>query len=488
MLPQLQASASNAFSHTRENAILESLFGADVFEISKALATSSSIGVDGSNLNGYDLDRLIRYATLDEQNNTPKLRRWHTFDARALTSEWNRLTSRGNLSGNFRSEGALGQTESSRVSRVSRTQKFLGRVGAVTRALQEAAGGSFGDAKAFELKEQLSAFLINLERDIWHSDSAFNSLAFDGIIKQMDTSSEFNVDMATTSGGKITGGGDLQLSDVRGRVHNAIQYGGAFSALYCAPQERVAFGSDVDNQMRFYKQDVPSALGLGIKVDQLSNEFGNDLDIIWDLHLAGVRGKYKATPEDPTDSDKFHSNAPSQPPSINASSAIAAGGELPDDEYFYGVAFVNEVGEGPIKLHATGYTTATTNNSVNVVVDLPSGAAFDKIKSMRLYRSTTSGADYTKMRMLKEVALTGSAGGTQTINDDGSIVPGSREAIMVDERSCGLIALEKPVAADLPRIDNTHRFSIDAMATCALYVQQHIIRFYNIGGSVTDPA
>lgn len=487
MLPQFNGVASNSFSHTRENVILNSLLGADVYEISKALASSGSVGVNGIALDGYDLDRLIRYATLDEQNNTPKLRRWHTFDAKALTSEWRRLTSRGNLDGNFRSEGALGYTESSRISEVSRTQKFLGRVGAVTRALQAAAGGSFGDAKAFELKEQLTAFLINLERDIWHADSSLNSLAFDGIIKQMDTSTEFNTDLATVASGKITAGGDLQLSDIRGKVHTAIQYGGAFSAVYCAPQDRVNFGSDQDAYLRFYKQDVPSALGVGIKVDQLSNEFGNDLDIIWDLHLSGPRGKYKHTPEDPTDTDKFHSSAPAQLPALT-NPAAAANGELPDDEYFYGVAAVNEAGEGPIRLNATGATTATTNNSVDIVVNLPSGSAFDSIRSLRLYRSTTSGSDYTKMRLVKEVALTGSAGGTQTISDTGDIVPGSREAIMVDERSCGMIALEKPVAADLPRIDNTHRFSIDAMATCALYVQQHIHRFYNIGGSVTDPA
>lgn len=483
------ASAANSFGGSRYDAILGNFFGVDLVEISKALATSGSIGVDGSGLNGYDLDKLIRYATLDETVNTPKLMRYHTFDAKALTSEWNRLISRGNLEGNWRAEGNLGKTESSRISRVTKSQKFMGRVGAVTRELQEAAGGSFGDAKAFELKTQLEAFMLNLERDTWHADSSFNSLAPDGIIKQMDTSTEFNTDMANTSGGKVVSGGNLSLGDVRGIVHLPIQYGGSFTSLYCSPQERVNFGSDQDPNLRFYKQDVPSALGVGIKVDQLSNEFGSDIDIIWDLTLGGPRGKYKHTPEDPSDADKFHSDAPAQPPAMTTANPTAAsGGYLPDDEYFYGVAFVNEAGEGPIRMNANGGVATGSNNKINVTVDLPSGAAFSNIRSIRLYRSTTSGADYTKMRLLKEVALSGSAGGTQVIADDGSIIPGSREAIAIDERNVGLIALEKPVAADLPRIDNTHRFSIDGMCTFALYVQQHIHRFYNIGGSVTDPA
>lgn len=477
----------NMFSDSRQDAVLGSLFGQDVYEISKALASSSSIGTDGSKLIGYDLDRLIRYATLDEVNNTPKIRRMHTEQANALTSEWGVLGSRGNLEGNFRSEGSLGHTESSRVTRTTITQKFLGRVGAVTRALQEAAGGAFGDAKAFELKEQLTAFLLNLERDIWHSDNSLNNLAFDGLFAQMNAGSEFTTDTAVTSSGKITAGGTLPLSTIRGLVHLPIEYGGSFTALYCAPQERVQFGEDQDGYSRWYKQDQLSNHGVGVKVDKIANEFGMDLDIIWDQTLAGVRGKYKHVPSDPSDATKFHSAAPAQPPAMGSSSA-QAGGYLPDDTYYYGIAFVNEAGEGPIRLNASGQATSSTNNTARSVVNLPSGSAFTDIMSIRLYRSTTNGTDYTKMRLVKEVAVSGVAGGAQNIDDDGSIVPGSREAVLVDERSVCMIALEKPVAADLPRIDNTHRFSIDAMATTALKVPEHMHRLKNIGGSVTDPA
>lgn len=480
--------AFNSFGSSRRQLIESSLYGMDLMEVSKALATSSSFGTDGSALNGYDLDALIRYATLQRNANTPKVRRWHTFEAKALTTEWNRLSRRGNAEGNFRNQGALGVSDSSTLARVTSNQKFLGRVGAVTRELQAAAGGSFGDAKAFELREQLTQFLLNLERDIWHSDSSLNDLAWNGILAQMSTGSEFVTDLAINTSGKITAGGSLSLATVRGVLHTPIRYAGTFSSLYCAPQERTAFGSDSDSLTHFYRQDQMSNLGRGIKVDQIASEFNDaGIDIIWDLTLAGIRGKYLHIPENPADSTKFHSEAPNQL-SAALSLGVTSGGYLPDDTYYYGVAPVNEVGEGPIKLFATGQATATTNNTVQITVT--HGSDVSNVKSYRLYRSTTSGADYSKMRLVKEVAVASAAvaGGTQVLEDDGSVVPGSRQAILLDETSCAMGALENPVVEDLPRIDGTHRFAIDAINDCILYVPQHAHRFDNIGGSVTDPA
>lgn len=488
IMKELAGGAFNSFGSSRRQAVEASLFGADLMEISKALATSSSFGTDGSALNGYDLDPLVRYATLQRNANTPKIRRMHTFGAKALTTEWNRLTRRGNAEGNFRTQGALGVSDSSTLSRVTSNQKFLGRVGAVTRELQAAAGGSFGDAKAFELREQLTQFLLNLERDIWHSDSSLNSLAWDGLLAQMESGAEFNTDKAVNTAGKITAGGTLSIGDVRAVLHTIIRYAGTFNVMYCAPQERTAFGTASDELTRFYREDQMSNLGRGIKVDKIASEYNEGgIDIIWDQNLAGIRGKFLHNPEDPSDATKFHSEAPNQL-SAALSLGVTSGGYLPDDTYYYGVAPVNEVGEGPIKLFATGQATASTNNTVQITVT--HGSDVSNVKSYRLYRSTTSGADYTKMRLVKEIALASGAvaGGTQVLEDDGSIVPGSREAVLADEASCAMGELESPVVEDLPRIDGTHRFAIDAINDCILYVTQHMHRFYNIGGSVTDPA
>lgn len=481
--------AYNSFGTSREEALEQHLYGQEEVEIAKALAHNGQVGTDGSALNGYDLDRVTRYATLDERNHLPKTRRMHTFDGKALTTEWNRLVSRGTAEGNFRSEGALGVSDSSVLERIKKSMRYLGRTGAVTRALQEAAGGSFGDAKAFEMKEQLIRFLLNMERDIWFAESNLNSLAFDGLFAQASTDSDFNVDLATQdSGGKIIAGGSLLIDNIYGQIDVPISYGGNFTALYVSPRDKAALSQAENGGVRYLQQNQLSNIGIGMKVDQIANVFSpNPLDLVWDIHLGGPRGKYVHTPEDPTKAAKFHSQAPSQLAAA-PTFAASAGGFLPDDTYNYAFALVNEVGEGPIKFGASGQATTGSNNSVTATITYPNDIG--EAKSVRLYRSTSSNSDYKKMRLVKEVAIPAGAlpAGTLDIVDDGSIVPGSRYAVLVDEYSVAMGALEKPVAADLPRIDNTHRFSIDAIATQLLYVQQHMLIFRNIGGSVKDPA
>jgi len=76
---------------------------------------------------------------------------------------------------------------------------------------------------------------------------------------------------------------------------------------------------------------------------------------------------------------------------------------------------------------------------------------------------TYDGTDYTKMRFLREFAVAGGAvvGGTQVLSDDGAILPGSRRAILKDERTVSFGELLSPSARDLAEVDSTDRFTVD---------------------------
>ena len=200
------------------------------------------------------------------------------------------------------------------------------------------------------------------------------------------------------------------------------------------------------------------------------------------LFLDYNRGKLSDVPNDPSNADLFHESAAPQLASGAFAGAAASGGYLPNDTYYYGIAAVSDVGEGPIRLLSTGYTADNTNGSVDLTITLPEISATSNRGGSTA--KTINGTSYANMRFVKEVALDDSAA-TQVITDDGSILPSSREAALINER--WLPWLLQPLSAwDLPYTDSTHRVAVEG----ELVVQnapEHCHRFINIGGTAATP-
>ena len=482
--------ANTKFGMSPDEVAMSDLYGLTEEDITKALATSGSVsgGTDGSSLIGESLDPVVKVITMQAENFTPLLRRFYTFQAKAVTEQFTRLKSLGISGSSWRGEGNLGVQDSIELERVTQSVRFLGQTGAVTRGMQLAAQAKFGDVKALQALGRLNKLLLDLEREMIWANSTLNTLAFQGLLQQMDAGATYNINKAATgvAGARITytGGGSIAASDLRGNAEAFLVTDGMPTACYLAPADKYAISSEQDNNVRWYKEDQQSRVAYGMVVDQIQTDFGW-VDLVWDMWLRNYRGKLLPTPEDPTDTTKFHAEAPAVL-AVAPTGAAAAGSYLPVNTYYYGVALVNESGEGPIKLQSSGYTTDNTNGKINVTVTLP--ADVSNIRSLRLYRSTTNGTNYLLQRLVKEVALTGVGGGTQVIADDGAIIPGSRTALMLNEKMMALGLLESPNMRDLADIDNTFRFTISAMAVAMVYNTKNLLRWHNIGGSVTDPA
>lgn len=458
----------------------------------KALATNGTVGTDGSAMIGYDLDKLVRVITLAPENHTPKLQRWFTYNAKALLRQYNVLVNRGRAKGSARAEGRLGVQDASTYERRSKAIKFVGRTAVTTFELQAAAEQAFGDLKSMEVANQLAQMLMDIDRDIWHGNTDYNSLIFEGILQQIDSGAEYRTDLATTatvgSRTAYTAGGSLTLAQVRAQTPKIIREGGTYTALYLSHEDKEILSSEQDSNSRWYKQDQNSRLVLGMRVDQIAKATGEPLDLIPDIWLSGIRGELFPEPNDPSDSTLFHADQPAQPASGTVANPALKGsndGSLPVDEYFYGVAFKNEAGEGPIRIVSTGVTTTTNDGHVAVAVTMPSDIS--RIKSLVLYRSTTGGA-YGNFRRVKEVQRTAAASAAQTIYDDGTVIPGSREAVLLNEYMADLGSLANPQAIDLAQIDLTHRTGIFGMVNTILHAPKHAHHYSNIGGSVADPA
>lgn len=479
-----QLFGSTQYTMTPEEQMTSALFGMTTEDITKALASSGTVGTDASSMSGESLDPVVKVLSLQSPNFTPKVRRFYTYEASAIAEEFTKLTALGLASGSFRTEGQLGVQDSSIMERVTKNVRFLGQVGAVTHEMQRASQKKFGNLKVFEATNRLHRLLLDFDRDIFWANSSINSLAFEGILQQMSSSATYNIDMATTAlaGTRttITAGGVLTISDVREKAETFLTTGGTPTALYLAPADKNSISAEEDSNLRWYAKDQNSPIATGMVVDQVQSDFG-PIDLVWDIWLRNYRGGL--TPYAPDPAGTFHASVPALP-SVLPTGAVAAGGSLPVDVYYYGVSYVNEVGEGPIALQTTGYTTTNANGIVNVTATMPASVA--NIKSIRLYRSTTSGASYATMRLVKEDALTAVGGATQVLVDNGAIIPGSRTSVMMNERMTALGLLEAPNIFDLARIDNTHRFGINAMAVVQLYNTENCTRWHNLGGSVTD--
>jgi len=486
-MQQMDAFGNSAFGATQAQLYQGTLFSLGEDEIIKALATDGVVGTDGSAMIGESLDPVVKRITLDPENYTPILRRFYTYDAKAVVEEFNRVNSHGRSGGSFRAQGQIGVQDAASYTRYTENVRFVGQTGAVTVELQNAAKAKFGDIKAIEAFYRLQKLLLDIDRDLLWGNSSLNPLSWRGLFQQSSSESQFNSNKATTSvaGSRqtYTGGGTLTASDIRNQASKPLGFNGRYTACYLSPQEIEVIGSSQDTNLRWYLEDQKSAIALGMTVEQIKTAFG-PIDLVWDIWLNYEGGRLNPNPEDPTDSTKFHTDAPSVL-AVAPTGAAASGGYLPVDTYYYAIAPVNEVGEGPIKFLASGYTTDNTNGTVDITVT--HNADTSDVKGYRIFRSTTNNTDYTKMRFVKEVAINTSAA-TQVLSDDGSIVPGSRRAFLINERSSAIGALQAPTMRDLPMIDNTHRFTVDAQLMVHLYANQHMFVFKNIGGSVEDPA
>jgi hypothetical protein len=280
-----------------------------------------------------------------------------------------------------------------------------------------------------------------------------------------------------------TGGGTLTSAIVRAACETPLINNGIYSALYCAPADKAAISSSEDTNIRYYQADVKSSIVKGMRVDKLNTDFG-EIDLLWSLYMRYDQGRTQITPQNPADPTKFHAQVPAQLAGGAFAVAAAAGGKLPVDEYFYGVAPVNAAGEAPIRLLGSGATTTNTNGIVEITITHPADTS--NITGYRVYRSTTNGTDYTKMRFLKEIPID-LAAATQVIEDDGTSIPGARKAFLLAEESFAFAMLKPPHMRDLARVDNTERFTVDAVLASNLYIPEHAFVFHAIGGSVADP-
>lgn len=470
---------------------LRDLMGMSEDDIMKALATNGTVGTNASAMIGESLDPLVKRITLDPDNHCILLQRLEAYKAKAISEQSNRVTSLGLAEYSRRQEGKLGPQDASTYQRRTKSVRFVGQVAAITTTMARAAEAKFDDFKAMEVTNRCHATLLHTEKQLYWGDSRLNANDWEGFKQQIEVDAGTDSDFYTNLGTKgsagsrttYTAGGTLTAAQIRAASRNALKRGGIPTMCLLSTKDKELLGVAEDGSIRYLKEDVKSGLAKGMIVDQIVLDFGGKrtVDLVWSLFLDYDRGKLSEIPDNPSDATKFHGDAPDQLASGAFAGAAAAGGSLVNGTYYFGIAAVGDVGEGPIRLLSTGYTADNTNGTIDLTITLPGDLS--KIKGWRVYRSTINGTDYTKMRLLKEVALDDSSP-TQVISDDGTVIPGAREAALVNEKQAALGFLQPLSTWDLPYTDSTHRVAIEGELVVQNYAPEHCHRFGLIGGSV----
>ena len=442
------------------------LFDLDIQDVSKALGTSAASGTDGSALVPDSIDPVMKLLIRDPEMQAPKLKRWYAYDAKSAIQKHIRVTRRGTARQASMAEGDLGPADAPTLERASDEVFSIGKTTAVTDRLAASAQALFGDVKAMNSMLLFMDVMMILERNFWWGNNSRYSTQFNGFMNRKLTDSQHYKDLTSnTSLGAVTGvagsrtyyesGGLLDVDEIRSKNRLALPYNCAHTGLYLHPDDMDIVSRTQDpNQRILLNQGGSSRIAAGQTVTQIANGFSQDgvTDLIWDPSLYD-EGMESLVPDNPAVSTNFHPQAPSVP--ATAPTGVAgAGSYLKPGTFYYGVQFNNEISNSPIKIQSTGYAADNTNGKVTLTIAHPAG-----IKSIQIFRSSTSAA-YTDMVFLTEVEPASVTATSTTYVDTGEIMPGRRNAMLMDERKTGIGYLIPPAMEDLSRTDRTHKVSV----------------------------
>jgi len=331
--------------------------------------------------------------------------------------EYNRVKRHGAEHSPFIAEGGTAALNRSTYEKVAVQIRYL----AEKREISDVAGfvnivGPSPDVMAEETRRGTEALLRRVEKELFHGDNSLNSLAWDGIIKQ------------------IKDGGNV--ADLRGKAPSAVYLSEILGALYSAPFYGMISSILVTPRVlsELIKQTVHSGRHDQIQVNGQSLTFGaNELSItgpygpvkviacpFLERHdriapAAGTHSVFEGTVVTPTISAQPLS------PADAASKFVAAD----QGNYYYRVVPVGNDGVGiPVD---TNVVAVDAGDKVTFTIAQADGNT--SVKFYQIYRSAKDAANANGALLVGEVKNNGL---TTVFEDFNAKVPGTSEIVFVN--------------------------------------------------------
>jgi len=399
--------------------------GGNAVELAKALTSTAtdqlSTMTGGDALKVQYLDKLLRDTAFADQH----IRAFKLLKQEPMYSNVAEWTERGEYGGPYGAVAGAGDNPPANTAELARRVGYA-KYYRTLRGVDHPTSIIRSIVPAIAEEEQAGTrFLLgNIERDIFFGDSDIVPEQFDGILPIVLANGDSNcvIDMQ--------GGAFESVDQVLDAAAVVGSNGGTPTHMFIDTFSIGDIQKALATSLRFTNAG-PAGTALvnaGVVPKTISTAFG-DMAFEPSIFLNAERGYitrkvdpvYKA-PSLTRGGDSI--NTPPATPTLDSATPGGTGGTIPAGGYYYKVAAINKNGESA----ATAGTAVTVAAGEKVTLTITHTDA--TTQGFRIYRSAKDAADAADCRFLYHVAA--SAGGTTTFVDDGSWVPGTTCAFIID--------------------------------------------------------
>ncbi len=411
----------------------------EVDDLNKSLMTGYGVGTsattEGGVLRVESLEATLRVVTFTLKNikfwpRIPKLPAFST------TEEYNVLTSYGNDAGAFNGEGELPDEQDANFDRKSALVKFLG----TTRSVSHPATlvrPAHGSVIALETQNGAIWLVEKLERALFGGRSDFNTLAFDGMDKQIldgaGLTSTWDSDPLTATGGVVIDcrdansrlGGIVGQDELEIAANTIVENYGVPTEAYFTPRA-------ISNTSRsiYERQRMPVPIGPNGQFGAALGSFLSSAGVIdfnGDVFLRpGRNGGLKGPPAAATSANAATPGAPNTCTCTAGADGTGKRNEFKAADagnYYYAITAVNRYGE------STAWNSGAIAVAAGQIVTIKTTVRGTGVPtSYRIYR-TKVGDPLANAKLLMEVS-TADIEGAAGVIDRNWFVPGSARAYM----------------------------------------------------------
>jgi len=438
----------------------------DIMDLTKALGSGQEIGgalgdayvSGGAAFRVQSLEGILKIVTFQDKNivfwkDIPKSQAFNT------TEEYNVLKDYGAQGSGFMVEGGLPQEDTGVYERKAAFIKVMGTTGSVTQ-LATLTRSAHGDIIGREAKTRTMGLLQNVENALFHGDSSLNSLAFDGIEKQIvdaNTASVLQQNVVDLRGAPL----DEDTMENISRI--VADNAGELTTLYASNQALTDLGKQILPNGRFSLPYGDKEGRLGYRVRHFDAQCGS-FEMKPNLFLkAGALSRATAA-----------NGAPVTPAIVVVEAATSDATALfaATATQFYKAAAMNTLGESLAGPSAS--VSVVAGKRASITIAHVAGAT-----SFKVYRGTTVG------NMKEMVIVAAAAGSADTVVLDRNFdLPGTSKAygVMNDgEQGLNFKQLAPLQKVDLATVAASYRFMILLYGMPIVYAPLKMVVIKNIG-------
>lgn len=436
-----------------------------VEELNKALGTGTEGDAygdhsDGSALRPESLEGTLK-VTLATERHIKFWKDLNKLPAYNTVEEFNVIDSYGGESSPFFTEGGLPEEEDANYERKTALVKFLGTTRVITHPMT-LVRSAHGDVMARETRNGTLWLLQQMERNLFFADSSKDTLAFDGVHKQIvdhvGAGAEQIIDMK---------GAPLDESTLEDASRIIIENYGFASKMYMTPQNHADLSKILFPRTRV-GLPAPADGQAGVPLSSFASNGG-----VFGLEPNVFLRPRGAAPESGKEGAPATPDWDTTDPLVADTSTTGVG--LPSGTYKYKITAVNVKGESA----ATDAETVVVSANQQVTIKFDRVTSPVNARSYRIYRDNGGG----KVLFMTEIKDPGE--GTEvTYVDRNQDIPGTGTAFLLDlngEQSMSFKQLAPLMKLPLARISAAERFMILLYGMPIVYNPRRNVIVKNIG-------